>query len=102
MGAAPAPFPQPALGAHIGAAQWFKWRTRRGEYDSMRHASEGPNARFGERTMMTMAFITPGMAPISATMILLRLSMRLKSRKTRKARKILSIENGLSGGAPRT
>ena len=44
--------------------------------------------------MITKALKTPGMAPTSAMMILLRLLTRLKRRKTRKARKTLSTLRG--------
>jgi len=47
--------------------------------------------------MIMNALPTPGMALIRATMILLSDLMRLKRRKTRKARSILSIEKGPRG-----
>jgi len=50
-------------------------------------------------TITMNALATPGMARTRETIILLRLSMRLKRRKTRKARSILRLESGLFGSS---
>ena len=49
-------------------------------------------------TMMTKALLTPGMALSSAMITLLSDLMRLKRRKTRKARSILRLPRGEPGG----
>jgi hypothetical protein len=51
--------------------------------------------------IMTKALVTPGIARPSAMMILLSDLMRLKSRKTRKARSMRNRPSGLSGDVRR-